>query len=173
MQLIEDVASRERDKLIVRVLADTGIRLGELIGLRAQSVIDRNRRHYLHVTGKGQRDRLVPITPALHERLDRYVGATKRTRSAPDNLFLAASRSPGGRIDRLGDSNVTQMISTLGKVAGIKKRVYPHLFRHSFATWALGQGMNPVQLKDILGDSSLAMITNVYTTWHRRMPTRR
>jgi len=46
---------------------------------------------------------------------------------------------------------------------GIKKRVYPHLFRHSFATWALGQGMNPVQLKDILGHSTLAMITNVYS----------
>ncbi len=54
------------------------------------------------------------------------------------------------------------MISTVAKVAGIRKRVYPHLFRHSFATWALSQGMNPVQLKDILGHSSLAMITNVY-----------
>ena len=55
------------------------------------------------------------------------------------------------------------MISTLAKIAGIRKRVYPHLFRHSFATWALSRGMNPVQLKDILGHSSLAMITNVYS----------
>ncbi len=55
------------------------------------------------------------------------------------------------------------MISTCAKVAGIRKRLYPHLFRHSFATWALSRGMNPVQLKDILGHSSLAMITNVYS----------
>jgi integrase len=46
---------------------------------------------------------------------------------------------------------------------GIRKRVYPHLFRHSFATWALRRGMNPVQLKDILGHSSLALITDVYS----------
>jgi site-specific recombinase XerD len=50
------------------------------------------------------------------------------------HLFLAARRTPDGRIDRFGPSGVTQLISTLGKVAGIKKRVYPHLFRHSFAT---------------------------------------
>jgi integrase len=56
----EDVGSRERDKLIVRLLADTGIRLGELIGLRPESVIDRDGRHYLHVKGKAQRNRLVP-----------------------------------------------------------------------------------------------------------------
>jgi integrase/recombinase XerD len=55
------------------------------------------------------------------------------------------------------------MISTLAKLAGIRKRVYPHLFRHSFATLALSRGMNPVQLKEILGHSSLDMITNVYS----------
>ena len=54
------------------------------------------------------------------------------------------------------------MISTLAKIAGIRKRVYPHLFRQSFATWVLSRGMNPVQLKEILGHSSLAMITYVY-----------
>jgi len=161
MQRIEDVASRERDKLIVRLLADTGLRLGELIRLSPDSVIDRNGQHYLHVTGKGQRDRLVPLAPTLHERLARYVSATTPNQSA--NLFPAARRSRGGRVESLGGSGVTQMISTLAKMAGMTKRVYPHLFRHSFATWALSKGMNPVQLKDILGHSSLAMITNVYS----------
>jgi integrase/recombinase XerD len=163
IQLMEDVASRERDRLIVRVLADTGIRLGELIALRFESVIDRDGRHYLQVTGKGQRERLVPITPALYERLQRYIGSARPTHSASDNLFLAVRRSPGGHLDPLGESGVCQMIDTLGKVAGIRKRIYPHLFRHSFATWALSKGMNPVQLKDILGHSSLVMITNFYS----------
>src|SRR6266849_3424212 len=151
---LEDGASRERDKLIVRLLADTGIRLGELIGMRPESVIDRDGRQYLHVTGKAQRGRLVPLTPILYERLRRYSGATRQSRLTTTHLFRAARRTAAGRIDRFGPSGVTQMVSTLGKVAGIKKRVYPHLFRHSFATWALGQGMYPVQLKDILGHSS-------------------
>ncbi len=162
MQRIEDVASRERDKLIVRLLADTGLRLGEVVSLRPDSIIEHNGRHYLHVTGKGQRDRLVPLTPTLHERLAWYVRATRPNFSELAKLFLAARRSRGGRLESLGASGITQMIGTLAKVAGVRKRVYPHLFRHSFATWALSKGMNPVQLKDILGHSSLAMITNVY-----------
>lgn len=163
VQRIEDIASRERDKLIVRLLADTGLRLGEVVSLRPDSITERNGRHYLHVTGKGQRDRLVPLAPTLHERLVRYAGATRPNDSELARLFLAARRSRGGRVESLGASGVTQMISTLAKIAGIRKRVYPHLFRHSFATWALTRGMNPVQLKDILGHSSLAMITNVYS----------
>ncbi len=101
MQRIEELASRERDKLIVRILADTGIRLGELLGLRPASVIDRDGRHYLHVSGKGQRDRLVPITPILHERLARYVVVTGPIHSGSDILFLAARRSHAGRFEPL------------------------------------------------------------------------
>lgn len=68
-----------------------------------------------------------------------------------------------GRFEPFGGSGISQTISTLAKVAGIRKRVYPHLFRHLFAIWALTKGMNPVQLKDILGHASLAMIINVYS----------
>ena len=55
------------------------------------------------------------------------------------------------------------MIRNLGEAAGVRKRVYPHLLRHSFATWQLSRGMNPIQLAQILGHSSLAMIQNVYS----------
>ncbi len=55
------------------------------------------------------------------------------------------------------------MIATLAQVAGINKRVYPHVLRHSYATYALTRGMNPIQLAQILGHSSLAMIQNVYS----------
>jgi integrase/recombinase XerD len=51
----------------------------------------------------------------------------------------------------------------LGQVANIEKRVYPHLLRHSFATWQLSRGMNPIQLAQILGHSSLNMIQAVYS----------
>jgi integrase/recombinase XerD len=54
------------------------------------------------------------------------------------------------------------MIRALGEVAGIRKRVYPHLVRHSFATDYLRRGDNPILLQQILGHSSLAMITQTY-----------
>lgn len=57
----EDVAATERDKLIIRVLADTGARVGELLGLQLNDLVERNRNHYLRVRGKGDKERLVPI----------------------------------------------------------------------------------------------------------------
>jgi site-specific recombinase XerD len=60
-------APRERDKLIVRLLADTGIRLGEVVSLRPDNITGRNSRHYLHPTRKGQRDRLAPLAPTLND----------------------------------------------------------------------------------------------------------
>jgi integrase len=50
----------------------------------------------------------------------------------------------------------------LGEETSLEKRVHPHLLRHSFATWALMRGMNPIQLAQIMGHSSLAMIQSVY-----------
>ena len=50
----------------------------------------------------------------------------------------------------------------LGEEAGLEKRVHPHLLRQSFATWALTRGLNPIQLAQIMGHSSLAMIQSVY-----------
>jgi integrase/recombinase XerD len=62
---IEDAADTERDKLIGRVLADTGIRVGELRRLRTSDLVAQGRERYLRVRGKGAKERLVPVTPGL------------------------------------------------------------------------------------------------------------
>src|SRR5215471_4047759 len=67
---MEDAAVTERDKLIVRLLADTGIRVGELVRLTLNDLIERDRAHYLRVAGKTG-ERMVPI-PRLYRRLARY-----------------------------------------------------------------------------------------------------
>jgi integrase/recombinase XerD len=161
IQAMEDLAPTERDKLIVRLLADSGIRVGELVGLRVGDLVEQGRSYYIKVEGKGSRQRLVPV-PRLYRRLQRYAlrGRPKDVRG--DRLFVSLRRRGGGDYEPLTASGVAQMVRNLGEMAGIKKRIYPHLFRHSFITHQLNRGMNPVQLAAIVGHSSLTMIQQVY-----------
>jgi site-specific recombinase XerD len=68
-------------------------------------------------------------------------------------------------IDAAGSTSALEdvRIRYLGRKAGISKRVHPHLFRHSLATELLRRGVNPIQVRDILGHTSLAMIDRVYS----------
>ena len=163
IQAMEDAAQTERDKLIVRTLADTGVRVGELVALGPSDVQVQGRNQYLKVQGKGSRERLVPLPPALYRRLRRYADRSRSADTHSDRLFLALRRSPRGTFDALTTSGVTQLLRVLAPAAGIKKRVHPHPLRHSFATWALTRGMNPLTLAQILGHSSLIMIQHVYS----------
>ena len=70
---MEMASPTERDQLIIRLLADTGMRSGELRTLTAESMVVRDRRTFLKVTGKGDNSRLVPLPPKLHRRLERYL----------------------------------------------------------------------------------------------------
>ena len=166
----------ERDKLIVRVLADTGLRLGELLALRPDDVRVEGGKHMLKIPGreragggrgawvggKGDKERLVPISPSLARRLRRFADRS-RPEATSDRLFLTLRRGrASGQLDGLTESAVEQMIRNLAETAGIKKRVYPHLLRHSFATEYLRRGGNPILLQQILGHGSLTMITQTY-----------
>jgi integrase/recombinase XerD len=57
---------------------------------------------------------------------------------------------------------VEQLARVRAEQAGIQKRAYPHMLRHSYATWALNRGMNPIMLAQVLGHSSLVMIQRNY-----------
>lgn len=155
IDLMERTAKTERDKLIVRILADTGIRAGELLGLRVGDLIERDRNFYLRVTGKGSKERMVPV-PRLGVRIRRFM------RSETGRLFLSLNRKPSGQREPLTLSGLQKQIRALAREAGIPKRVHPHLLRHSYATWALSRGMNPIQLADILGHVGLTMIQRNY-----------
>ncbi|MFI5282488.1 MAG: tyrosine-type recombinase/integrase [Candidatus Dormibacterales bacterium] len=163
IQLMEDEASSVRDKLMIRVLADTGIRLGELLGLRAADLQEHGRDRFIKVRGKGARERLVPLQPSLFMRLRKYA-ERGRAASPRDRIFVTTKRSPKtGEYEPLAPRSVQNMIKFTARDAGIERAVHPHLFRHSFATWALRKGMNPVQLQRILGHADLSMISSVYS----------
>ncbi len=164
IQRLADSAQSERDSLIVRVLADSGIRVGELVRLRREDLIERERSHFLKVLGKGDRQRLVPVAPILYRRLVRYAERQRPTDTNSDRLFLSRRRSrTSGDYEPLTESGVQQLVRDLAERAGIKKRVHPHLFRHSAATHMLRRGMNPLLVAQVLGHTSLAMIQNVYS----------
>jgi len=159
---LEAAATTERDKLLVRVLADTGIRLGELRRLRVTDLVAQGRERYIRVQGKGARERLVPVMPGLYTRLERFVRRT-RPESASEAMFTTLVRGKSGDYDPISEESVQHLFRSLGRKAGIAKRVYPHLLRHSYATHLLRKGVNPIQAKDILGHSSLAMLDRVYS----------
>jgi integrase/recombinase XerD len=157
---MEDAAPAERDKLIIRLLADTGMRVGELCALRTGDVVRaQDRRAFLKVQGKGSKERLVPLSPPLVRRIHRYM----RGRPAGEQLFIALRRGKDGDYAPITRSGVLQLIRHTATRAGVTKRVHPHLFRHTFATEALRAGMNPVQLAQLLGHSGLRMIEQVYS----------
>lgn len=164
IRAMEDAATTERDKLIVRVLADTGLRLSELLGLRAQDLSEQGRDRYIKVMGKGSRERLVPLQPSLYQRLRRYAERGRPQTASSDRIFLIAKHSRiSGDYEPLQPRAVQDLMAMLAAKAEIRdKPTNPHSLRHAFATWCLRRGMNPIQLQRILGHSDLTMISNVY-----------
>ncbi len=160
---LEGGAPTERDKLIIRILADCGLRAEGLIGLRLDDVVRRDRQAYLRVREKGDREREVPLPPTLLRRLERYITSGRPLEARDTHLFVSLRRGRAGDYEPLTRSGVLQLVRGAAERAGIKKRVYAHLLRHSFITNALRAGMNPLILARIAGHSSLRMIDQVYS----------
>ena len=151
-----------RDHAVLELLYASGIRVSELCGLDVGDV-DRERRTAL-VTGKGDRDRVVPIGGPALAALETYlvrarpVLVARRPESAPraDAVFL------GARGARLGSRTVYEIVSArLGPVLGTD-RVGPHALRHSAATHLLDGGADLRAVQEILGHASLGT-TQIYT----------
>lgn len=162
MRRLEDAAESERDKLIVRLLADTGVRVGELIKLNTDDLVEHGRDRFMKIEGKGGRDRLVPIAPRVHLRLDRYIRRT-RPDSGSDRIFVGLRRGRSGDCEPLSISGVEQLVRVLGQKAGIKRRIHPHLFRHSAITDQLRKNVNPMLVAKNAGHASLSMIARTYS----------
>ncbi|MDA8332222.1 MAG: tyrosine-type recombinase/integrase, partial [Candidatus Dormibacteraeota bacterium] len=149
---LEDAARTERDKVIIRLFADCGLRLSELTGLTAGDIRRTGNRCYLRVHGKGDRERLVPVLPDLARRLDRLARSQGPARQGV-RLFTSIRRGPSGEYEPLTDSGVAQMVGCVARDSNLGKAVHPHLLRHSWMTEMLRKGMNPIQLAAIAGAS--------------------
>jgi site-specific recombinase XerD len=161
LDLLEAAMPGERDKVIIRVFADCGLRLEELTRLQAGDIVRAGRQAHLRVLGKRDRIRDVPVLPSLLRRFDRLIASREDERSS-DAVFLTRRRGPLGDYEPLTSGGVYQVVKEAVTRAKITKRVYPHLLRHSWMTEMLRRGMNPVQLSIIAG-ASPEVIAACYT----------
>lgn len=142
-----------RDKAILEVLYSCGLRVSELCNLRLGDLFFGE--GYIRIIGKGDKQRLVPISGAACERIQRYKEVrTKKT--TEDTLFL---NNRGTKLTRVMIFNIIKQAALL---AGIDKSISPHTLRHSFATHLLEGGANIRQVQEMLGHESI-LTTEVYT----------
>ena len=148
-----DLASR-RDRAILELLYSTGMRVGELVGLRLQHVDLLG--GVAKVAGKGKKERMVPIGAPAIRAIHRYL----ETRGGADHptspLFLNLA---GGR---LTDRSVRRILLKYLQQVAVQERVSPHTLRHSFATHLLDRGADLRSVQELLGHASLST-TQVYT----------
>jgi integrase len=139
-----------RDNAMLRLLIDTGMRRGELAGLRVEDVDFDN--GVVHVVGKGKRPRACPIGRKTAQALDRYL------RSRGD--YSAAARGPAlwlGQSGPMTADGVNQVVEVRAKAAGLEG-VHPHMFRHTFAHQWLSDGGQEGDLMRLAGWRSRTML---------------
>lgn len=147
-----------RDRAILETLYATGIRVSELVTLRQTNVFPAEQ--YIRVTGKGSKERIVPIGRSALGWIERYRAGARAAlagrRAASDALFLNARGAP---ISRMA---VWTIVRAATAKSGIGKDVHPHTFRHSFATHLLEGGADLRAVQEMLGHADIAT-TQIYT----------
>lgn len=145
-----------RNKAIIETLYGCGLRVSELVNLRLTDI------HYgegfVIVTGKGNKQRLVPIGGKALKEIDLYKSDRDRLAVISDHNILFLNRR-GARLTR---AMIFTIIKDLAAKAGIRKNISPHTFRHSFATHMIEAGADLRAVQEMLGHESI-LTTEIYT----------
>lgn len=151
----DDDALAVRDRAIMELLYSCGLRLAELVALdlKALDLADRT----LRVTGKGDKTRVVPVGATAIARLQAWLKMRAQLAAAPCEAVFVGRR---GR--RLGARAVQSRIRYWARRQGIDASVYPHLFRHSFASHMLESSGDLRGVQELLGHANIST-TQVYT----------
>ncbi len=146
------------DRLILELLYQTGMRRAELLALKEQQI--EWSLHHVRVIGKGNKERLIPISKHLESQMQAYINEKKRLFENPNTSFFILENGQNlyaGYVYRLVKKHLSATTSL--------KKKSPHVMRHTFATQLLNNGANLQAIKDLLGHSSLAS-TQIYTHNH-------
>ncbi|WP_085537540.1 site-specific tyrosine recombinase XerD [Massilibacteroides vaginae] len=150
-------AEGQRNRAMLEVLYSCGLRVSELTSLRYSDVYFDE--EFIRVEGKGSKQRLVPISQTAIREIRNYLydrNLVTVKKGFEDTLFLSRRGTALSRI------MVFHVIKQQAELAGIKKNVSPHTFRHSFATHLLEGGANLRAIQEMLGHESI-VTTEIYT----------
>ena len=139
-----------KHKLILKLLYGCGLRVSEIVNLHKKNINFSEKLIHI-ILAKGKKDRFVKIPNSILEELKAYC-----------NLSDSEILFPSNRTGKLTTATIQALVEISAKRAGIKKRVYPHLLRHSFATHLLENGTDLRIIQKLLGHSDIKT-TQVYT----------
>ncbi|GGD51443.1 tyrosine-type recombinase/integrase [Erythrobacter arachoides] len=143
----------KRDVAVLLLMYGAGLRIAESLSLKAE---DLPLSETLMVTGKGNKQRLVPLLPVVREAVAAYAVACPWPLERGQPLFRGAKGGP------LGQGMVQKAMARARKALGLPDTATPHALRHSFATHLLGAGADLRTLQELLGHASLGS-TQIYT----------
>jgi len=148
-----------RDRAMFEILYSCGLRVSEIINLKIQN-IDLEE-EILRFTGKGNKERIVPLGRKAINFLDKYLKEgrsiiLRKINCRTDYVFINRS---GRKLTRQG---FWKILKKYARKVGINKNLYPHIFRHSFATHMIQRGADLRTVQELLGHSSIST-TEIYT----------
>jgi integrase/recombinase XerD len=148
----------QRNKTMLEILYSCGLRVSELIELKISNIY--SDLGFIKIIGKGNKERLVPISQKALKEIDLYKQDRRRLpvihKEAENVLFLNRS----GR--KLSSVMIFTIVKELSQKVGLKKKISPHTFRHSFATHLIDGGADLRAVQEMLGHESI-ITTEIYT----------
>jgi integrase/recombinase XerC len=147
-----------RDQAILELLYGTGIRVSELVALNLNNIDTQN--GYVKVTGKGGKERIVPMGKKACLAVDKYLPLRQKSIRKDPNLELAVFLNKFGQ--RLTARSVRNIINKYVQQVALNQKVSPHTLRHTFATHLLNGGADLRSVQELLGHVKLST-TQVYT----------
>jgi integrase/recombinase XerD len=148
----------ERNRAILETLYSCGLRVSELVNLRFSHIFFKE--GFIRIIGKGDKERLVPVSPSVEKEIGIYVEGTRKhmniQKGHEDFVFL---NRRGKQLTRV---MIFTIIKNLAAYIGLQKTISPHTFRHSFATHLIEGGANLRAVQEMLGHESITT-TEIYT----------
>ena len=152
-----------RNRAMLETLYSCGLRVSELVGLRFSDLFFEE--GFIRVIGKGNKERLVPVSPQVQKEIDIYQQHIRNhlnIQKRSENIVFLNRR--GAQLTRV---MVFTIIKNLAESIGLKKNISPHTFRHSFATHLIEGGANLRAIQEMLGHESITT-TEIYTHLDQR-----
>jgi integrase/recombinase XerC len=143
-----------RDRAIMELLYSSGLRLAELISLNLGDIVDDGT---VRVTGKGRKERIVPVGRYALKAIDEWQRLRANIADVEEQALFVGNRGA-----RISPRTVQAMVKRRAVEVGLPKKVYPHLFRHSFATHMLESSSDLRGVQEMLGHADIST-TQIYT----------